>query len=96
VSGDESKIFLNNIITNDVNLLSNQKSLYSCLLSPQGKVLSHFFLTKINLDYIIIVDNYLCDDLVKLLNHYKLRSRVNIEEFKKFRVLFSVKKKLEI
>lgn len=95
VSGDESKIFLNNIITNDVNLLSNQKSLYSCLLSPQGKVLCHFFLIKMNLDYIIIVDNYLYNDLVKLLNHYKLRSRVNIEEIKKFKVLFSVKKDLE-
>ena len=96
VSGDESKIFLNNIITNDVNLLSNQKSLYSCLLSPQGKVLSHFFLIKMNSNYMIIIDDYLCDDLVESLNHYKLKSKINIEEFKKFKILFSLKKNLKI
>ena len=44
VTGENSKDFLNNIITNDVNRLDKDKSIYSCLLSPQGKVISHFFI----------------------------------------------------
>ena len=42
VNGDESEVFLNNIITNDIKKIETKKVIYSCLLSPQGKVISHF------------------------------------------------------
>ena len=47
INGDESDIFLNNIITNDIKKIDNNSAIYSCLLTPQGKVISHFFIVKI-------------------------------------------------
>ena len=44
ITGDESETFLNNIITNNVKKINPNNSIYSCLLSPQGKVISHFFI----------------------------------------------------
>ena len=41
VTGDESEVFLNNIITNDIKKIETKKVIY-LLLSPQGKVISHF------------------------------------------------------
>ncbi|WP_341808009.1 folate-binding protein [Wolbachia endosymbiont (group E) of Neria commutata] len=44
--GPDTKVFLQAIITNDINKLSNQKTLYSLLLNPQGKYLYDFFLVE--------------------------------------------------
>jgi folate-binding Fe-S cluster repair protein YgfZ len=43
VTGDNSKDFLNNIITNDVNKLDKDKSIYSCLLSARKSDQSFFY-----------------------------------------------------
>ncbi len=96
VTGDESSIFLNNIVTNDINLLEKQKSIYSCLLSPQGKVSSHFFVIKENQGYIIIVDDYLYENLISSLNHYKLRAKVKILDCDNLRIIFSFNSNLKI
>ena len=39
VSGDDVKEFLQNIITNDINTVSENNSCFAGLLSPQGKYL---------------------------------------------------------
>ena len=39
-----SKDFLQNIITNDINKVSNKNSVFSALLTPQGKYLNEFFI----------------------------------------------------
>jgi len=44
VSGEDSKDFLQNIITNDINKVSNKNSVFSALLTPQGKYLNEFFI----------------------------------------------------
>lgn len=43
ITGDETDNFLNNIITNDVKKINNNSAIYACLLTPQGKLSSHFF-----------------------------------------------------
>ena len=35
VSGDDAKVYLNNIITNNVEQINTKTSIYSCLLTPQ-------------------------------------------------------------
>ena len=40
VSGDDVKEFLQNIITNDIKKVSAKSSIFSALLTPQGKYLS--------------------------------------------------------
>ena len=46
IEGEDSNEFLQNLITNDINKCSEDNILYSCLLSPQGKFLSDFFIFK--------------------------------------------------
>ena len=42
ISGEDVKDFLQNIITNDINKVSNNHSSFSSRLSPQGKYLFDF------------------------------------------------------
>ena len=41
ISGEDVKDFLQNIVTNDINKVSNYYSSFSSLLSPQGLSLIH-------------------------------------------------------
>ena len=42
LSGEDTRDFLQNIITNDINKVSNTYSCFSSLLTPQGKYLFDF------------------------------------------------------
>ncbi len=96
IAGDESKDFLNNLLTNDLSSLDKKDSIYSCLLTPQGKVNSHFFITKKNDKYLIIIDEELAKDFTEKLNFYKLRLNVKIETINNLVVLFSLNKKINL
>jgi hypothetical protein len=54
--------------------------LYSCLLSPQGKFLSDFFIFKKDERYLIETHSLFYEKLLKKLNLYKLRSKVHVNE----------------
>ena len=96
IAGDESKDFLNNLLTNDLSSLDKKDSIYSCLLTPQGKINSHFFITKKNNEYLIIIDEELVKDFTEKLNFYKLRLNVKIEIINNLVVLFSLDKKINL
>jgi len=93
VTGDESEVFLNNIITNDIKKIKSKKAVYSCLLSPQGKVISHFFITKIKDQFLFIIDSFLSNELIEKLNFYKLQSKIDIKEETKYRIFFTLDSK---
>ena len=93
VTGDESEAFLNNIITNDVKKIETKKVIYSCLLSPQGKVISHFFITKVKGQFLFIIDSFLFNELIEKLNFYKLQSKIDIKEETEYRILFTLDNK---
>jgi len=80
ISGEKAGSFLQGIITNDINILNRQKMIYSCLLSPQGKILHDFFISKENSEsYKIECEgNERLVDLKNILNRYKLRIPINI------------------
>ena len=48
VSGDDVKEFLQNIITNDIDAVSENNSCFAGLLSPQGKYLYDFIVVSIS------------------------------------------------
>ena len=78
VSGDDSADLLNNILTNDVSKVTNKNSIYSCLLSPQGKLIADLILCHFQESIILISHSGFAEDIIKTLNTYKLRSRVEI------------------
>ena len=46
VSGEDAKEFLQNIITNNIENVTDSKSCFAGLLTPQGKYLYDFIVTK--------------------------------------------------
>ena len=81
VSGEDAKDFLQNIITNDINKVSNKNSVFAALLTPQGKYLNEFFVVQNNKGYLLDCSENSTKELIKDLSKYKLRSKVEIEEF---------------
>ncbi len=83
ISGTDKTSFLQNLISNDINLLETQSCIYSCILTPQGKFLYDFFITKFDGKFIIDCEGGVrATTLAKLLNMYKLRSDISIETIK--------------
>ena len=80
IEGEDSNQFLQNLITNDINKCTEDNILYSCLLSPQGKFLSDFFIFKKDERYLIETHSFFYEKLLKKLNLYKLRSKVHVNE----------------
>ena len=79
IIGDDAKDYLQNIITNDINKVSNNNSIFAALLSPQGKYLFEFFILKIDNGYLLECDGDTVTDLIQNLSKYKIRSKVEIK-----------------
>ncbi len=88
INGDDYLIFLQGLITNDVNKSSKDKAIYSLMLNPQGRFLYEFFLIKYQNGLILEVDKNHCDSLIKKLSFYKLRSKVEIKRLENLSVFF--------
>ena len=80
VSGEDAKEYLQNIITNDINKVSGSSSIFSALLSPQGKYLFDFFVIKNDKGYLLDCDGSSVKNLIDNLSKYKIRSKVDIKD----------------
>ena len=78
INGDDAKEFLQNIITNNIENVSEDRSCFSVLLTPQGKYLYDFIIIKHKSGFLLDCEKEIIDDLYKKLNLYKLRSNVEI------------------
>ena len=95
VQGKDTKEFLQNLITNDINKCKENHFVYSCLLTPQGKFFADFFIFKNKEKYFFEVNDIFYENFLNKLNMYKLRSNINIEEIKLF-YSFIIFRELEI
>ena len=78
LNGDDVKEFLQNIITNNIEKVTNDMSCFSALLTPQGKYLFDFLIIKHKAGYFLDCEKKNIDQLYKQLNLYKLRSKFEI------------------
>ena len=76
--GDDVKDFLQNIVTNDIEKATHNSTVFSSILTPQGKYLFEFFILKLKEDYLIECEKKSTSEVIKLLNFYKLRSKVDL------------------
>jgi len=83
INGGEAKEFLQNIITNDVEKISENHTLFSSIFTPQGKYLYEFFILKIQDGYLLECEKNVVTELIKIFNFYKLRSKVNLIDVSK-------------
>ena len=78
LNGEDTKEFLQNLISNDINKVSDKDTCFTSLLSPQGKFLYEFIIIKHKSGYLIDCEKSQADGLFKQLSIYKLRSKVEI------------------
>ena len=78
VDGADAKDFLQNIITNDINKVTDTSSCFASLLTPQGKFLFDFIIVKHKKGFFIDCEKIQIDELFKQFSLYKLRSNVQI------------------
>ena len=78
VSGEDAKEFLQNIISNNIDKVSDENSCFTSLLTPQGKFLYEFIIIKHKNGFLIDCEKSQVDGLYKQLNIYKLRSKIEI------------------
>ena len=78
ISGEDSKDFLQNLISNDINKVTDNSSCFASLLTPQGKFLYEFIVVKHKSGYFIDCEKSQSEEIFKQLNLYKIRSKVEI------------------
>ena len=91
IIGDDSKSFLQNIISNDVEKISLSNTLFSALLTAQGKYLFEFFILKSKEGYLLDCDNKFTNDIINYLSKYKLRSKIEIKNISSEHVIGVIK-----
>ena len=98
ITGEDSKNFLQNIITNDVEKVSSSNSIFSALFTPQGKYLFEFFLLLTKEGFLLDCDNKFTNEIIAYLSKYKLRSKIEIKDISTNHVigLISLEKFTEI
>tara|TARA_B100000686_G_C16736857_1_gene944169 strand:- start:917 stop:1807 length:891 start_codon:yes stop_codon:yes gene_type:complete len=80
IIGLEAKVFLQNIVTNDLEKVTDNFTTFSSILTPQGKYLFDFFIIKLNDFYLLECEKKSTTEIIKLLNFYKLRSKVDFTD----------------
>ena len=80
VEGSDAKDFLQNIISNDIEKVSESCSIFSGIFTAQGKYLFEFFIIKNNESYFLDCDGTFKEELIKHLLKYKLRSKIEIKD----------------
>ena len=78
IQGTDTKEFLQNLITNDINKVDEANSCFASLLTPQGKYLFDFLIIKHKKGYFIDCEKKQIEELFKQLNIYKFRSDIEI------------------
>jgi len=78
INGIDAKEFLQNMISNDINKVNEDRSCFASLLTPQGKFLFAFIIIKHKSGYFIDCEKSQTEALFKQLSVYKLRSKVEI------------------
>ena len=78
INGKDTKDFLQNLISNDINKVTDYSSCFASLLTPQGKFLYEFIVVKHKSGFFIDCEKSQSEEILKQLNLYKLRSNVEI------------------
>ena len=80
ISGKDNLLFLNNIISSDLEKINHEELFITTLLSPQGKILFDFFIVKNECNYFIECSKNQLIDLIHKLKLYSLRLDVTFEK----------------
>ena len=80
IKGPDVCAFLQGLISNDVNKVSETRAIYATFLTPQGRFLHDFFIVQIADALFLACEAPRLDDLKRRLTMFKLRSKVEIAD----------------
>lgn len=80
ITGEDSRTFLQGLISNDINHADGTAGIYAALLTPQGKYLADFFIVADGADLLVDCRAEDLQELVKKLTMFKLRSKASLED----------------
>lgn len=80
IAGEESRGFLQGLISNDMSRVSPHQALYGALLTPQGKFLYDFFIIESADAFLLECAGATRRDFLKRLMMYKLRAQIDLED----------------
>ena len=92
VHGKDTEEFLQNIISNNIKKVTDKFSIFSSLLTPQGKYLFDFLIIKHKNGFFLDCEKKQINDLFNKLNLYKLRSKIEILNLSNEFVVASISK----
>lgn len=79
IEGEDKASFLQGLMTNDIHLVTPSRSIYTLLLTPQGRFLYDLFIMEKEGAYLLEGEVSRLEDLLKKLTLYKLRSKVTLK-----------------
>ncbi|MYE46372.1 MAG: folate-binding protein YgfZ [Chloroflexi bacterium] len=80
VDGPEAGPFLQGLISNDVERVTDARGIYAALLTPQGKFLHDFFVLRRGAGYLLDCEGARTGDLGQRLMAYRLRADVALAD----------------
>ena len=81
VSGPDARSYLQPLVSNDMEKVSEASAIYPALLTPQGKFLHDFFISAIGETLLFDCEAARIDDLERRLTFYRLRADAKIENW---------------
>lgn len=79
LKGPDRQVFLQGLVTNDVLKITADNTIYTLLLTPQGRFLYDLFISEVGDEWWIEADRQRLPDLLKRLSLYKLKSDVTLD-----------------
>ncbi len=76
VTGEDACGFLQGLVSNDVERVGEERAVHAAFLTPQGRYLHDFFISRIGDILVLECEDERRDDLLGRLSKYKLRSKV--------------------
>jgi folate-binding protein YgfZ len=80
VSGPDRRVFLQGLVSNDVEKLAAHRAVYAALLTAQGKYLHDFIMVEVGEAIWLDAEAARLGDLRRRLSRYRLRAKVEIAE----------------
>ncbi len=80
IEGPDARDFLQGLVSQDMQRVSETQAVYSAFLTPQGKYLFDFFVFEMNDTLFLDVEGERRSDFFKRLSMYKLRSDVDLTD----------------
>lgn len=80
ISGPDRAGFLQGLVSNDVELVTPERAVWSALLTPQGRYVAEFFILTDGERLLLDAPRAAIPEMIKRLSRFRLRSKVTLED----------------